>query len=252
MNSNKLNNKDSESLTLNNPAQGRGRDQREQPFIPQCGGKRQYTLVFGLIAAILVVDQIVKIWIKTHFYLGQEIPLLGDWCLLHFVENQGFAFGTSFGGTTGKVILTLFRFVASGALLWYLLHLLKKGTRTVMVTYLALILAGAVGNLIDSCFYGLIFSESTFSVASLFPPEGGYAPFLQGKVVDMFYFPLFEFDWPQWLPLLGGKHFLFFDAIFNVADSAITVGAFWLVIDILIQDHRKRKLTKEEPEGQQE
>ena len=141
MNSNKVKDKASERLTLNNPS------------IPQRGGKKQqYKLVFGLLAAILVVDQILKVWIKTHMYPGQEIPLIGDWCLLHFVENEGFAFGTSFGGAAGKVVLTLFRFVASGTLLWYLLHIVKKGTRTAMVAYLTLILAGALGNLVDSCF----------------------------------------------------------------------------------------------------
>ena len=229
MNSNKVKDKASERLTLNNPS------------IPQRGGKKQqYKLVFGLLAAILVVDQIVKVWIKTHMYPGQEIPLIGDWCLLHFVENEGFAFGTSFGGAAGKVVLTLFRFVASGTLLWYLLHIVKKGTRTATVAYLTLILAGALGNLVDSCFYGMLFNESNFHVATLFPPEGGYAPLLRGKVVDMFYFPLFEFDWPAWMPFVGGKHFLFFDAIFNVADAAITIGAFWLIIDILIQDRKKR------------
>ena len=157
----------------------------------------QYKLVFGLMAAILVADQIVKIWVKTHMYMGQEIPLIGDWCLMHFIENEGFAFGTSFGGTGGKLVLTLFRLVASGAILWYLLHSLKKGMRTSFAVCVSLVLVGAVGNLVDSCFYGLIFSESTLHVATLFPPEGGYAPLMQGKVVDMFYFPLFEFNWPS-------------------------------------------------------
>lgn len=212
--------------------------------------KKQYTLVFTLMAVILIVDQVVKMMVKTHMYIGQDIPLIGDWCLLRFVENEGFAFGIAFGGAAGKYVLSLFRVVASGALAWYLFHQIKKGMRTSLVVCLTLILVGAVGNLIDSCFYGLIFSESHLRVATLFPPEGGYAPFLQGKVVDMFYFPLFEFDWPQWLPLLGGKHFSFFDAIFNVADAAITIGGFWLVIDVLVQDHKK-KLAKEQEDGKE-
>lgn len=206
--------------------------------------KKQYTLIFILIAAILIIDQVVKIWVKTHLYIGEDIPLIGEWCRLHFVENQGFAFGMSVGGHIGKIFLSVFRLVASGALLWYLLHLVKKGARTPLVICLTLIFVGAVGNLIDSCFYGLIFNESLYNVAQLFPPEGGYAPLLQGRVVDMFYFPLFEFDWPQWMPWIGGTHFLFFSAIFNVADAAITIGAFWLIAYFLLDDAKKRKAKK--------
>lgn len=213
--------------------------------------KQQYRLVFGLMAAILVVDQIVKIWVKTHMYLGQETPLIGDWCLLHFVENEGFAFGTTFGGAGGKIVLTLFRLVASGAILWYLLRSLKKGMRTSFAVCVTLVLVGAVGNLVDSCFYGLLFNESNIHVATLFPPEEGYAPLLRGRVVDMFYFPLFEFDWPAWMPFIGGKHFLFFDAIFNVADASITIGAFWFIIDVIVQDCKK-KLAKQQEEAPQD
>lgn len=212
--------------------------------------KKQYILVFGLVAALLIIDQVVKILVKTHMSLGQDIALIGDWCYLTFTENEGFAFGTSFGGVAGKVALTLFRLVASGVLLWYILRKMKAGMRTSLAISLALIFAGAVGNLIDSCFYGIIFSQSTYSIATLFPPEGGYAPLLQGKVVDMFYFPLFEFDWPQWLPWIGGNHFLFFGAIFNVADAAITVGAFWLIIDLMVQEHKSKKI-KQNPSNSQ-
>ena len=213
---------------------------------------------------ILVADQMLKIWVKTHMYLGQDINLIGDWCMLHFVENVGFAFGTTFGdGAEGKLALSLFRILASVGLLWYMVVVLKKGVqqttidkeaRTKTVEYqkpgtgllvsLTLIIVGAFGNLVDSCFYGLIFSESNLSIATLFPPEGGYAPLLQGKVVDMFYFPLFESDWPQWVPLVGGEHFLFFSAIFNIADAAITVGAFWLIIYFIIQERKRRKAKK--------
>lgn len=212
--------------------------------------KQQYYLVFGLMVAILVVDQIVKIWVKTHMYLGQETPLIGDWCLLHFVENEGFAFGTTFGGAGGKIVLTLFRLVASGAILWYLLRSLKKGMRTSFAVCVTLVLVGAMGNLVDSCFYGLLFNESNLHVSTFFPPEGGYAPLLRGRVVDMFYFPLFEFDWPAWVPFIGGKHFLFFDAIFNVADASITIGAFWFIIDIIVQDCRKKHAKKLEEASQ--
>lgn len=193
--------------------------------------KKQARLVTLLVAALLVVDQVVKVLVKTNMQIGEDIPLIGEWCRLHFIENEGFAFGMSMGGATGKVVLTLVRLVASVAIAWLLVRLVKGGTRSSLVVSLALVFAGAVGNLVDSCFYGLIFNESYYSVATLFPAEGGYAPLLQGKVVDMFYFPLFEFDWPMWVPLVGGNHFEFFNAIFNVADSAITIGIVWLMID---------------------
>ena len=193
--------------------------------------KKQARLVVLLVAALIVVDQVVKVLVKTNMQIGEDIPLIGEWCRLHFIENEGFAFGMSMGGATGKVVLTLVRLVASAVIAWLLVRMVKGGTRSSLVVSLALIFAGAVGNLVDSCFYGLIFNESYYSVATLFPADGGYAPLLQGKVVDMFYFPLFEFDWPTWVPLVGGNHFEFFNAIFNVADSAITVGIVWLMID---------------------
>ena len=150
---------------------------------------------------------------------------------IHFIENQGFAFGMALGGTVGKVVLTLVRLVASGFIAWLLVRGVRRGMRTSLLACASLILAGAVGNLIDSCFYGVIFNESYYNVATLFPPEGGYAPLLQGRVVDMFYFPLFQFNWPEWMPFVGGQHFEFFNAIFNVADSAITIGIIWFIID---------------------
>lgn len=204
--------------------------------------RKQYRLVWYLMGAILIVDQVVKILVKTHMHIGEEIPLIGDWCVLHFVENEGFAFGMKLGGSVGKIILTLFRLLASGALLWFLLHKINRGMRKPLAVCLGLIVVGAIGNLIDSCFYGLIFNESYYNVAQLFPPEGGYAPLLQGRVVDMFYFPLIDTTWPEWVPIWGGKPLVFFNAIFNVADSAITIGTIWLIVDQLFFAEKSKKM----------
>lgn len=210
--------------------------------------KKQYTIIIILMTAILIIDQVVKILVKTNMHIGEEIPLIGNWCLIHFVENEGFAFGMAFGGNIGKIILSVFRFIASAGVLWYLLHIIKKGARTSLVICLSLIFVGAVGNLIDSCFYGLIFNESYYNVAQLFPAEGGYAPFLRGRVVDMLYFPIIDSTWPSWVPFCGGKPFVFFNAIFNIADAAISIGAVWLIIDQLIfsnsQQTKNEELTK--------
>lgn len=205
--------------------------------------RKQYRLVWYLMGAILIIDQLVKILVKTHMHIGEEIPLIGNWCVLHFVENEGFAFGMSLGGSTGKIILSLFRLLASVALLWFLIYKMNRGIRKSLAICLGLIIVGAFGNLIDSCFYGLLFNESYYSVAQMFPPEGGYAPLLQGRVVDMFYFPLIDTTWPSWVPIWGGKPLVFFNAIFNVADSAITIGTFWLIIDQLFFANKKDQNT---------
>lgn len=211
---------------------------------------RKYWLCFGLIAVFLVVDQIVKIGVKTHMMLGEEIPLIGDWCMLHFVENKGMAFGMAFGGDVGKLILTLFRFVASVALCIFLVHLIKKETRTTLLVSISLIIAGAVGNLIDCCFYGVIFSDNYYQVATLFPEGGTQGRFLYGAVVDMFYFPLIETTLPTWIPFWGGNRFEFFDAIFNVADSAITIGAILLIVDQLLSNKKDNEVEVDNVENE--
>lgn len=184
-----------------------------------------------LIFLILLIDQILKVWIKLNFTLGEEAFLIGDWCRLHFIENEGMAFGMSFGEEVGKLILTLFRLIAAFLIFIYLRKLVIKGEKKLIIYSFALIFAGAVGNIIDSLFYGLIFSESTFFTTAQFLPEaGGYASLCMGKVVDMFYFPLIDTTLPQWLPFVGGNHFEFFNAIFNVADIAITVGVGLLIV----------------------
>ena len=199
-------------------------------------------------AAILIVDQLVKLLVKTNMQIGEDIRMF-DWFHIHFIENDGFAFGMALGGAVGKIMLTLLRLVASVFIVWLIAKLIRKGGRTSLIYSLTLIVAGAVGNLVDSCFYGLIFNDSYYSVASLFPDGGGYGHFLQGRVVDMFYFPLFSFDWPQWMPIVGGQHFEFFNAIFNVADASITIGVAWLAIDqIFLALGKKEEQTKEATE----
>lgn len=202
-----------------------------------------------VIFIILLIDQIVKFWIKLNFTLGEELFLIGDWCRLHFIENEGMAFGMSFGEEVGKLILTLFRIVAATLIFFYLRKLVIKKENKLVIYAFTLIFAGAVGNIIDSLFYGLIFSESTFfTTAQLFPESGGYAPLCLGKVVDMFYFPLIDTTLPQWIPFVGGNHFEFFNAIFNVADIAITVGVGLLVASVFVLNNKKKTISFEEIE----
>lgn len=202
-----------------------------------------------VIFIILLIDQIVKFWIKLNFTLGEELFLIGDWCRLHFIENEGMAFGMSFGEEIGKLILTLFRVVAATLIFFYLRKLVIKKENKLVIYAFTLIFAGAVGNIIDSLFYGLLFSESTFfTTAQLFPESGGYAPLCLGKVVDMFYFPLIDTTLPQWIPFVGGNHFEFFNAIFNVADIAITVGVGLLVVSVFVLNNKNKTISLEEIE----
>lgn len=185
------------------------------------------TIVLFTILIILIVDQAVKIWIKTHINYGDGFDILGlSWAKIHFVENEGMAFGMSFGGLTGKYILSIFRIVMTGFLLYILYNLIKQNETIGLIVSFSMVIAGAVGNSIDGMFYGLIFSESHYhgGLATMFPPEGGYGSFLTGKVVDMLYFPMIDTVLPEWLPIWGGQRFEFFRPVFNIADSAITVG----------------------------
>ena len=194
--------------------------------------KGRFLLILGI--ALVVIDQVIKILVKTNMTLGESIPVLGNWFQLLFVENKGMAFGMAFGGVVGKYLLTLFRVVLFGFLCWWINQLLKRGVSGAdaqktpvpmgVLVGLTLITAGAFGNIVDCLCYGQIFSESTFTSVATW--GGSYAPIMQGRVVDMFYFPLWT--WPSWVPGLGGH--IFFEPVFNCADSCVTCGAIYLIL----------------------
>ena len=179
-----------------------------------------------IITLLLLLDQALKIWIKTHLELHESIEIT-PWFYIYFTENAGMAFGIE---VIGKLFLSVFRIVAVGFIGYYLCKLVRKGYKFGFIACVSLILAGALGNIIDSIFYGVLFDHSYGQVATFLPEGGGYATWLHGKVVDMFYFPLIETVLPDWLPIWGGQEFVFFRPIFNSADSAICVGVFLLLL----------------------
>lgn len=186
-----------------------------------------------IILAIIIADQTLKYWVKTHMSYQEQIPLIGSWFRLFFIENEGMAWGWKFGGEWGKMALTLFRLVAVIFGVFYLRGIVKKNMHPGFIICAALIFAGALGNLIDSLFYGLIYSASDVGapLAKLFPAGGGYAGFLHGRVVDMIYMPVIEDKvLPNWLPIWGGERFTFFSPIFNIADASISIGVILLLI----------------------
>ena len=186
-------------------------------------------IVLTTALLLLVVDQLLKFWIKTNMFLGQEFKIF-DWFIIHFTENNGMAFGLEFGGDTGKIILSLFRIIV---IVWgfsYITTLTKSKLPNGLLIALGLVFGGAIGNIIDGVFYGVLFNDSYNQIAEFLPAVGGYSTFLMGKVVDMFYFPLINTHFPSWMPFFGGEHFIFFRPVFNIADAGISVGMFMLIL----------------------
>lgn len=181
-----------------------------------------------IIILVLLIDQISKIYVKTNFILGEEVHVF-NWFRIHFIENNGAAWGTEIGGKAGKLILTIFRLFAIVGIGYWLHKNIKEKAHNLLIIAISLIFTGALGNIIDSVIYGLLFTSSEYGDLAIFDPSNGYRPIFQGKVVDMLYFPIWQGNLPNWLPFMGGKNFTFFNAIFNVADSAISIGVMILI-----------------------
>lgn len=202
---------------------------------------KAYFKPFLAIILILLADQALKFWIKLNMALGQEFRIVGDYAMIHFTENNGMAFGMEFGGEAGKLALTLFRIAAVCGIGYGVVYLIQKKYHRGLIMNLALIFAGAMGNIIDSTFYGMLFNESTYyEPAKFLPAEGGYSSLFHGKVVDMFYLPIFQGIYPSWFPFWAGEDFIFFRPVFNIADSAISIGV------VLILIYQKRYFKEEQ------
>ena len=185
--------------------------------------------VISTALSLVIADQILKFWIKTNMFLGQEFKIF-DWFIIHFTENNGMAFGLEFGGDTGKIILSLFRIVVVLWGIYYVNELSKRALPNGVLVSLGLVIGGAIGNIIDGVFYGVLFNDSYNQIAEFLPPTGGYESLLKGRVVDMFYFPLINTHLPDWLPIFANKHFIFFRPVFNLADAGISVGMILLIL----------------------
>jgi len=196
--------------------------------------------------SVLIADQVLKIWIKTNMYLGQEFAVFGNWFIIHFTENNGMAFGMEFGGDSGKIALSIFRIIAVSLIGFYLFRTAARGAKPGLIIAGSLIFSGALGNILDSMFYGVLFNDSYHQIATFMPENGGYAPFLFGRVVDMLYFPLVSGTFPEWIPFLGGDNFAFFRPVFNIADTAITTGIGMIVV------FQKRYFPSEEKVAEEE
>lgn len=202
-----------------------------------------------IVLAVLIIDQIIKIWVKTHMYWHESIRIT-DWFYIFFTENNGMAFGMEI---FDKIFLTVFRIIASVGIIYLLHKFVKQNLKTGFIVCVSLILAGAMGNIFDCVFYGEIFSESTHSSIATFVPIGeGYSSWFYGKVVDMFYFPIIDTYWPEWMPFVGGEHFIFFSPIFNFADAAISCGMIALILfynkylSMVMDNKHKEEEAKEE------
>lgn len=185
-------------------------------------------VVFAVCIAVILADQIIKIWVKTSFYMGEDLPIT-SWWHLKFIENNGMAFGLELWN---KLVLTFGRIIAVGIFIWFVFRIrFADNIRIGFFIAIALITAGAAGNIFDCVFYGVIFNNPIPpKIAEIFPPGGGYAGWFEGRVVDMMYFPLFDFYWPDWIPFVGGSYFEFFQYIFNIADASICIGVFLLIL----------------------
>ncbi len=209
-----------------------------------------YTKPLLLILLVLLADQVLKFWIKLNMTLGQEFAVFGKWFIIHFTENNGMAFGFEFGGEAGKLALSIIRIIAVSGIGYGLFYLIKHKYHRGLILNVALVFAGALGNIIDSTFYGTIFSESTyFEKAQFLPIDGGYAGIFHGKVVDMFYFPIINTHYPSWFPFWANQPLVFFQPVFNLADAAISVG---VILIMIFQKHYFKEPIPEESHSQSE